>query len=253
MIPIDDSIVQWFKDHSFLSGWIAVGLIVGAGCCRLIARPLLKRVCRRPLNAIKATWQHLVKRYDIWRTQPLVKRWFDCYQLNGVRITDYHGALNPHRDSIRNIRTFSVMTDLMKQPRLAPKLSDHLIATTIEHLANKGNVVKLSEPQIGGSYSLVGYAPNQATTYTIAKNIIPSEAGRREQQWEEERCCIESNYWPLIPWCPRDRYTFEREETVEGNVTRIRIIPVLKDDTAGCRRCWEYEPSSDTPTSMEPQ
>ena len=176
MIPIDDNIVQWLKEHSFLSGWIAVGLVVTGWCGKTFVLPLLKPICRQPLYRLKRTLHNQVRRYSIWRTQQPVMRWFESLNLKWVSRTQYQYALSLSQVSMRSIRVFSPMEDRLKQPRLSPKSNDHLIASAIERLASKGNLVKLPDPQMGSSYSHMGHAPASATPYTIAQNAIPAEA-----------------------------------------------------------------------------
>ena len=185
MIPIDDNIMLWLKDHSFLAGWIAAvlaGLTVAWWCGKTFVIPLLKPICRQPFHRLERTLHNQVRRYSIWRTQQPVMRWFESLDLRWVSITQYQYALAPSQDSMRSIRVFSPMEDRLKQPRLSPKLNDYLIATAIERLASKGHLVKLPEPQIGSPYSHGGYAPAKATTYTIAYNADPAEASTQSTE-----------------------------------------------------------------------
>lgn len=241
--------MQWLRDHSFLAGWIAAGLAgltVAWWCGRTLVLPLSKRICRQPLHRLKRTLYDQVRRYSIWRTQQPVMRWFESLSLKWVSTTQYQQALSLSQDSMRGIRVFSPMEGRLKQPWLSSKLSDYLIASAIERLASKGCLVKLPEPQIGSSYSHAGYAPAGATTCKITYNADPAEARTRERKAEEDRGCIESHYWRLVPWCPGDRYTFQNiEEVVEPNVKRYRIQIIPNNDAIGCRRCWESDPPAD--------
>ena len=45
---------------------------------------------------------------------------------------------------------------------LAPKLTDYLIGNEIERLLERGELVQLSRPKIGGSYSCIGGRPAPA-------------------------------------------------------------------------------------------
>lgn len=226
-MPIDDDIFMWLKDYGFLSGWIAVGLLVVGWLCRGIIFPLFNRMTLRLAHFAKRMSNNWIRRYGIWRTQRPIRQFFESYVVNGIDIARYQEALSSNRATIQGMRLFSPMREQMKQPRLAPKLNDHVIANAIERMWNTGTLVKLPEYQIGISYSHAGYMPSGPRTYTITNNIDPSEARERERKAEEERACIETHCWGIVPECPRDRYAFQHQKAV------------LNEDVTGCRRCWE--------------
>ena len=129
---------------------------------------------------------------------------------------------------------------------LAPQLTDYLIGNAIERLLERGELVKLPRPKIGGSYSWIGGRPAPAEGFAIAHNENRGKARARQAEAELERMCVEYHYWDLGGGRCKKRYTFEHSEQVDGNSTRHYITPVLKDQTSNCESCWEQS----LPTGM---
>ena len=178
--------------------------------------------------------------YGIWRTERAVQGWFGTTMtIRHLSINQYNSVSSGSAYFSSGLSAFSFME--LKQPFLSPRLSDYFISKAIERLTNKGKLVKLPQPRIGGTYSSIGNQPAQATAYTIAFNEDPKVAGQREADAEQERCCIECHYWGIAKEvCNRKRYAFDSWDETEGNRTTSYNRPVLQEGSGECLRCWEH-------------
>ena len=193
------------------------------------------RLRRQMVRAIQTQWD----RYGIWRTTKGIRRRFKAKGgIQHINIEKYRTVLVKRNSTSQNVQMFGFME--VKQPRFAPTLTDFLIASAIERLANKGHIVKLPEAQIEGVSAMFWAGqPVEAKSFTFAYNANPNESKVREEKATEERCCKEIHAWSFTLECPRQRYTFQDREEIDGNVTRYYKQSNLNEEAGDCLRCWE--------------
>ena len=122
----------------------------------------------------------------------IVKNWFGHqWGILHLRIKEFERTVAGRESHRANVRIFEFMD--LKQPLLSPKLDDHLIAAAIEEESEKGNLVKMPEARLSDGYSGKIGQPAELEYWSILYNMNSSEGRGREEQAEEERCCIENH------------------------------------------------------------
>ena len=200
----------------------------------LIAR---KAIDSGALHWLRVNTSRVLIRYAVWRASRALREWFSDKNITHFPIQDLEAQPSIPNSVARGVQRFAFMQ--LGQPALCPKLNDYIIASGIRNLIHKGNLVRLPEARIGGSYTNIGYQPNDAQSYTIAINKDPIQAKACEEAAELERKCKECHAWPITPACSRQRYSFESSEVIEGNRTTYTTQSVLNEGADECGRCWE--------------
>ena len=231
-----------------LSTPVAIGIISGitgaiAGSLTTIALTrwlprIGKLILSRPRRYGQTKVNRLWDRYGVWRTTKATRKWFSKNTgITNISINQYNEKIGNKTSREVKPTIFAFME--LKQPILAPRFNDHLIAAATEELAKNGQVVKLAQPQIGNNYSHAGGQPSDPKEYRILYNGTPAHAKTIEEKADIERKCVEAHYWRFIEECKRKRYQFGREEKTEGKTTWYYNTTIKKEDAGSCKRCWE--------------
>ena len=241
-MPIDDGILKWLKDYSFLagwSGWATVGILVIGWVFRKRVLFMVPRAFRWFSRKILTQCTLLIIRWRERKAGIIVE-----LSLEGT--PGIHILADLYRQSLREHPTTSRRTLLEFVKVDYPKwLNDYYVARALESLATEGRIVKANQ------YADNAWPPNGVWGYLFRheKQIASSESVEAESRLLETEswCMVYQRFYGVgkhrenIEACfVRDR--FERtpySKTLSDNKSQHGENLRLKESAPPCQRCWE--------------
>ena len=122
----------------------------------------------------------------------------EATSLPELRVYDLGLYRSQMRRKSEGITFFSSMN--LSGGFLAPQLTDYLLSNAIERLLERGELVKLPRPKIGGSYSWIGGSPAPAEGFAIAYNENRSKARRARLKPNSRGCASNTTIgtWVMV-------------------------------------------------------